>query len=111
MVDAGSDSGAAMPPLLNGCSVYEDRTADDANRTLEWSEDIEGTPDLCIKIRAGQSVEFDGSKTFHPIAAHGGDTPTPFATLQDTYTFPNAGTFGYICTEHEEMIGAVWVVP
>jgi len=100
-------------PLLNGCSSYVDRTADDADRTLNWTYGIDSDPERCIKIKVGQTVTFEGNLNTHPIDAQGGDASNPFTGAESstpTFTFTRAGIFGFVCVYHEEMQGAVWVV-
>jgi hypothetical protein len=102
--DAGSDD-AAPAPVLNGCTAYADRTAPSASRSLPWDESIAGLPERCIKVSVGQSITFAGDLGEHPVVAYGGDMPNP---IPGPFTVP--GVFGYLCTAHSEMIGAVWVV-
>jgi plastocyanin len=64
----------------------------------------------CMKIKAGQSVEFAGDFIEHPLSAFGGDTPNPIFS-QASVLFPEPGLFGYLCTIHGSMTGAIWVVP
>ncbi len=100
-------------PLLNGCSSYVDATAEDADRTLNWTYGVEEDARRCLKIRLGQTVTFDGSVSAHPIEALGGTTPNPFAGALSTstsFTFDAAGGFGFVCIFHEEMEGVIWVV-
>jgi len=71
-----------------------------------------------MKIKVGQSVTFvaqgGGVPDFlsHPIGANGGDPGNPITNIDtDTgeATFPTAGTFGFTCTNHPAMIGAIQV--
>ena len=61
-----------------------------------------------MKIRVGQGVTFSGDFVEHPIAPLRGDTPNPITGPSPT--FPNTGVFGYFCTTHPAMTGAIWVV-
>lgn len=101
-------------PALNGCTEYVDRTAPDADRSMAWDYAIADDPARCMKIRVGQSVVFVGDRDAHPIDARGGDAANPFlnafARPQDVFTFDRPGVFGYYCTLHEQMLGAIWVV-
>lgn len=113
MLAPGLPATAQDAPLLNGCSTYVDRTADDADRTLSWDYAIETNPERCIKIRVGQTVTFDGDLKSHPIDAQGGNAANPFKGAESstpTFSFDKAGVFGFVCIYHEEMQGAVWVV-
>jgi plastocyanin len=107
----GGDSGAPEP--VNGCTTFEDRTAEGANRTLTWDFSITTSPDRCIRIKAGQTVTWEGSLEAHPLLPSGGDSPSPVSGVDTTtgeVTFPSAGTFGYVCDVHPAMLGAVEVV-
>jgi plastocyanin len=103
--DAGSSS-------LNGCtdSSYVDNTAGGA--TITW--DFTVSP-KCVKIKAGQTVTWNGDFALHPINPFGGDqgSPVPSQTTGKSAsgTFAKAGTFGFHCTNHPSMLGAVKVVP
>lgn len=73
-----------------------------------------------MKIKVGQTVKFttDGADTpadlvSHPIGANGGDPGNPIPNVDDTtgeLTFTTKGTFGFTCTNHGAMIGAIQVV-
>ncbi len=70
----------------------------------------------CVEIKAGQSVTWTGDFATHPLAADQGDAPNPVASANlagpsATVAFPTAGTFGFKCTVHSSMIGAVLVTP
>lgn len=105
----GVPGGEPEVPLLNGCSAYVDRRAAAASRTLVWDASIAVSAERCMKIRAGQQVVFDGDFEAHPLEALGGDVPSPFSSA--SWVFAEPGVFGYICTIHAEMTGAIWVVP
>ncbi len=119
--DAGTD--AAVPPAkeVNGCTSYVDRTAADADRDLIWDFSIDTDTERCMKVKVGQQVRFledentPGNFGFHPLGAQGGDAPSPFPGALNAQTgavtFANAGTFGYYCTAHPSMNGAIYVVP
>jgi hypothetical protein len=92
---------------VNGCIEYTDRTSDSALRAITWDFGIVDAPERCMKVRIGQTVTFSGDFAEHPLAAGGGDTPSPIA---ERTTFTQAGVFGYYCTDHPEMFGAIWVV-
>lgn len=73
-----------------------------------------------MKIKVGQKVTFtsDGATTpadftSHPIGANGGDPGNPITNIdKDTgeVTFPAKGTFGFTCTNHPAMVGAIQVI-
>jgi len=112
------DAGQAPPPPpeVNGCTSYADMTAGGA--TIDGPMDFnpaQFSPN-CVQIKAGQSVTWNVDFAAHPLAASGGDSPSPIATTSSgttvTFTFPNAGAFGYHCLAHPTiMFGAVDVVP
>ncbi len=110
---------------VNGCATFKDETDADAAQSVAivWDFGLAKSAMRCIKVKVGTSVSFKGDFGAHPIASLGGDTPTPFADAQDnvmnpgtteertTVEFKTAGTFGYYCTFHRTMKGAVQVVP
>lgn len=116
--DSGGGGDSATP--LNGCTTYVDLTAAGAARTITWALPLSDA-NKCMKVKTGQSVTWTGSFTSHPLAPQGGTTPNPItssgATTNDagqstaTITFANAGDYGYICSIHASMIGAIQVVP
>lgn len=106
----GGGGGATPGPELNGCKTYVDRTADSASRTITWGFSVSSTPEACMKIKAGQTVTWNGELGTHPLAAKGGDANSPIKN-EKTATFAAAGTFGYVCTAHASMTGVVLVVP
>lgn len=112
--EAGDTATPAAPvPMFNACSAYVDRTAADADRTLDWDYGIENDPERCIVVRVGQTVTFEGNLNAHPIDAQGGDDPNPFdgaISSAAAFTFDRPGAFGFVCIYHDEMQGVVWVV-
>jgi hypothetical protein len=115
---SGADGGAA----LNGCAAFVDRTAEDASRSLQWDFGVGDRPERCMKIKVGQSLKLslDGSFTpadlgEHPVGPLGGDAPSPFTDpgvdAAGNLLFDKAGTFGFHCTIHSGMTGAILVVP
>jgi len=110
--DVGAAGEGGIPPttpVLNGCTVYVDRTEDSASRTLAWTDELAYAPERCLKIRVDQRVTFSGDFVEHPLAPLRGDTPNPVTA--PSAVFPDTGVFGYVCTTHPPMIGAIWVVP
>lgn len=107
--DAGSDAGTAP----SNCTTFTDHTADGDARTITWVITVASDPNRCMKIKAGQTVTWDGDLTQHPLGPNGGDTPNPVSNvdMSGKVTFPNAGTFGFKCEVHPAMIGAIQVVP
>jgi plastocyanin len=104
------------PTTLNGCAVYEDRTAADADRELDFAESLANQAERCLKAKVGTSVCFHASSfTTHPLVASGGDTPNPIPSLSAGTDYcvalTSPGVFGYRCTAHAAMTGAIWVVP
>jgi plastocyanin len=110
--DSGSDASAPV----NGCTTYEDDTAAGATVTgPSGSAPAQYSP-ACVHIKAGQSVTWNVDLTAHPLEAFGGDTPSPIQTTNSgttvSFTFPNAGTFGFHCQVHPSVMqGAVEVTP
>ncbi len=109
---AGTDSGGQV---VNGCTTFTDLTASSAP-TITGPSDatpVQFSPN-CVLINAGQSVTWNVFFTAHPLAASGGDTPSPITLTNTgttvTFAFPNKGTFGYHCLSHPTiMFGAVKV--
>ncbi len=116
VVACGGDDTSSTPDSgsssLNGCTdaSYSDQTA--AGATITW--DFTVSP-KCVKIKAGQTVTWNGNFATHPINPFGGDqgSPVPSTSTGNTAkgTFPTAGTFGFHCVNHPSMLGAVKVVP
>lgn len=123
-------SSAAVTEPVNGCTSYTDLTevggdagasgdaaaaeAGDSQRVIDWGFGVARSPNRCITVKVGQSVTFLGSLSSHPLAPKGGDTPNPIPNLRSgssvTVKFDAPGTFGYVCTRHSSMTGAVRVV-
>lgn len=104
--DAGGDSASAV----NGCTTFADGTGDSSTRIITWDLGVGSLPARCLEIKVGQAVVWNGDLATHPLAASGGDTPNPIMDA-DTITFPSAGTYGFVCTRHASMNGAIRVVP
>jgi plastocyanin len=115
------------PLAINGCKAngYEDRSADDADRTvLIAAEGIVYTP-RCMRIARGQTVHWEGRLSAHPMSPGNADdeaagsprnpiVPTSTGSSVD-FTFENAGTFPYHCEVHSSgagtgMAGAIHAV-
>jgi plastocyanin len=94
------------------CTAYVDRTAAGADRNLNWVLSISSNPARCMTVQVGQTVTWSGSFSSHPLINDGGDTPNPIEGHDATghVTFTKAGTFGYICSIHATMTGAIQVV-
>ena len=109
----------AAPSSVNGCDTFEDHTAAGDARAIVWGLSVNSTPAHCMKIKAGQTVVWNGDTGGHPLVVFNGDTPNPIsgvvadvAANTQTVTFPSAGTFGYECNVHKSgMMGAIQVVP
>lgn len=109
--DSMSDAPAGFKEV-NGCTAdkYVDATTDTSKAVVTpWGFDVT-TGSNCIKIKKGGTVTWSPAPSAtHPLGASGGDTPNPIMNTA-TNTFPTAGVFGYHCTNHASMIGAIWVV-
>jgi plastocyanin len=113
--------------IVNGCNGgdYSDHTTDaDAQGThLKWDESIASSNDRCIKVRVGSTVTFEGDFAKHPLEGGGGESTTPLAGLSERIAnpgtpeeyaptkFEKTGVYGYKCTKHPDMKGAILVVP
>jgi plastocyanin len=121
VADGGTDAeaGMGMQPV-NGCSQADFVTMSDPSsmRIITFpttSSPIQYAPP-CMKIKVGQSVTWNGAFTHHPLEPAGGDAMTPIPALNTgtttTVAFPRAGTFGFECAAHPNvMFGAILVVP
>jgi len=119
VADSGGDTG---PAAVNGCAAADfaasDHTADADARKITFPSGESAGPysPKCMTVKAGQSVTWsDGSFVNHPLDAIGGDSASPIASTETgttvTFKFATAGTFGYGCTIHSSMRGAILVVP
>lgn len=108
--DGGADASTACTiAAFAGCTTFDDRTAANADRKVTF-KDFEYTP-KCLRIKAGQTVTFDGDFVHHPLVTSCG----PSVTLMDkrTGTGPapfvlgTAGFYGYYCLDHGNAAGAV----
>lgn len=140
VIDAGSDSGSAdsgfdagddsgiiddagdagdAAAVINGCTSFEDDTDPAATRVIQGPPGIgpvQFSPN-CMMVHAGQSVVFQQADfSNHPLMPANGDTPNPITLTNSgatvTFAFPNAGTFGFECEFHPNiMFGAIQVTP
>ena len=115
----GDGYGGDTPPAtqsqsdaLNGCSTYTDHTSASDAREIAWGFEVTSDPAHCMTVKVGQTVHWNGNLGSHPLGVKGGDSPSPIATVDPTghVTFTAAGTYGYTCTVHSPMIGAIKVV-
>lgn len=126
VVDGGTDSASAADTSTadaakapeNGCTTFQDRTADGASRSIQWDLGLPSLPERCIKVKAGQVVTWvDGTAAAdfntHPLLIY---VPPPAMGTAPTVdeatgkaTFPTAGLFGFACGIHPTMKGAVLV--
>ncbi len=76
----------------------------------------------CLKIKVGESIEFKGTSSIHPLVGMTtvGTQPNPIgpeSTVDKTVKFDAPGSFGFYCTNHggdgasSGMVGAVYVLP
>lgn len=113
--DATVEAGPPDPRDLNGCTAatYVDMTAM-ANIAIDWGF---GTvpPGSCLLVKQGTTITWNGALDTHPLGAQGGTLPSPITGASTgtsvSYTFNDPGVFGYICTIHASMTGAIQVVP
>jgi hypothetical protein len=113
-VDGPLPDAPAAPLLINGCDNFVDRTAPTASRNLIWDHTIEHDPTRCLQIRVGQTVTWTGDFNEHPLGPYGGTHPSPIAGLSQgnasyQISFDTPGTYGYLCGDHPEMVGAIHV--
>lgn len=111
----GSSSGGSSggTSALNGCTNFTDKTAESSTE-VTFSNPIPEAQ-RCQKIKVGTTVTWKGVGSAHPLVRQGGDdgSPIPEAPVNDgdqTYTFDTVGKFGYVCSVHSNMQGAIEVV-
>jgi plastocyanin len=103
-------------PIVNSCVSFLDRSAENDDRSISWNFSIAQDAERCLQISSGQSVVWTGNFEFHPLTGGGGTTPSPIE-LKDSDSedyvvlFPSPGVYGYNCESHNEMRGAVLVLP
>jgi plastocyanin len=102
--------------VVNGCTDFEDESVPGADAYINWKNPL-AAAEKCIQIKVGQQVTF-GTTDFsvHPLVPSGGDAGNPIQPQSDgdddyKVTFPAAGVFGFKCTVHAAMNGAIKVVP
>lgn len=106
-------AGRAQAQVVQGCqpNQYLDRTASGADRELTWDFGIESDPERCMQVQTSQTVVWSGDLEMHPLGGQGGDMPNPISLHQNgSVTFNAAGTFGFKCSSHSPMVGAIRVV-
>jgi len=113
-------------PTLNGCapSDYEDHSVGDDRRVVAIAANgLVFTP-KCLLVARGQTVQFEGSLTSHPLAPgnpsdpNAGSSNNPIVKTSTgksvSFDFSSAGTFPYYCELHafgegSGMAGAIHV--
>ncbi len=118
------DANDAGPVInVNGCTEPAFADADysppDADRLIRFPFDAMPGPydPPCMRIKAGESVTWQGDFFFHPLMGTGNDSPIPMVSDAGrdatTYTvdFAEAGVFGFQCMVHGSMQGAIEVKP
>ncbi|CAN5568767.1 hypothetical protein BH09MYX1_BH09MYX1_24460 [soil metagenome] len=108
----------AGPVVVNGCTQFTDKSAKGDLRDITFplgQAPAQYTPN-CMKVKAGQTVNWAGAFTNHPLTSSGGDSGSPITTTSTgttkDFTFTTAGTYGFACQFHGgSMFGAIQVVP
>jgi plastocyanin len=107
-----SGDGPCMAPV-NGCSTFTDLTAGTA--TIEFGGALGNNyAPRCVQVKVGQPVTFSGEFGTHPLTQSCGpnqSVPSKSSGTSTTVTFASAGTWGFKCTVHAGMNGAIDVVP
>src|SRR5688572_22243571 len=68
---------------VNECPTFVGESAAGAARKIVWDLTVASSPPRCMTVKKGQDVAFEGDFTLHPLLASGGDTPSPFASVDD----------------------------
>jgi len=119
---AATDTGTATGDTGTSFNVVQDcaeadfpATAATTEQTISpWNTTI---GKKCLKIKAGTKVTWTTPADFvnHPLIPGGGTTPTPIVRTPSgttvSFTFANAGNYGFRCEIHASMKGSIWVVP
>jgi plastocyanin len=89
-----------------------DESSAAAARKIVWDFSVSSAANRCMIVKKGQQVAFEGSLITHPLIAMGGNGPNPFSSVPDTgkVTFTGVGTFGFACSLHPAMLGAIRVI-
>lgn len=111
-VDSGAEAEASVVDSgsapVNGCKPGDFVAAS----AISWNFMV--VP-ACVSIKAGSSVTWNGNFGTHPLAAFNGDMPSPIVTtnagISYATKFQNTGVYGFHCTLHPAMLGAVRVMP
>jgi len=112
----GSSSDSAGGPCtapVNGCTSFNDLTAGTATIEFGGAHGNNYAP-RCARVKVGQVVTFSGEFGVHPLTQSCGPTqsiPDKSSGTSTTVTFASAGTWGFMCTVHAGMNGAIDVVP
>ncbi|NUP06176.1 MAG: hypothetical protein HOW73_08970 [Polyangiaceae bacterium] len=117
-------TGGAAGEIDPACTAFEDRTDENADRTVAWDATLATSAERCIKIKVGQAIRWEGDFAKYPMSAAKGDSPTPITNPKDLVSnpgapgeeftaiaFEKAGTFGFSSTPDSKIKGAVQVVP
>ena len=101
---------ALLFALSGGSAQHEALAAPDAASAVITFVCCQYTPKQVV-IQPGQSVEWDGDFSMHPLVSDDGLWPTKDVGTQFTYTFPVTGTFNFHCFFHGSfgMVGSVIV--
>jgi len=103
---SSTTSGQPASAALNGCTSYVD------GDTIAWTMSAR-PPATCLRIKKGGTVTWNGDLGSHPLAPKGGDSATPISTVSSgsakAFTFDAPGTYGFVCTVHGSMTGAILV--
>jgi len=117
--DAHSDAG---PTSINGCTAADfaanDESAPAAPRVISFGDPSVGpgyTPP-CLRIARGQAVTWRGRFAQLPLAASGGNQPSPIEDTDTgravTFIFAQPGTYGFASPAAPKvMLGAIDVKP
>jgi plastocyanin len=110
---ADADAGLCTSAMLATCTSYDDRTAADAGRTVEFgTTNPSAAVPQCMKVKSGQTVTLNAG-AFHPVVQDCGPVNGKITAPDSAMTpirFGATGDYMYHCSIHQ-FPGFIKVVP
>jgi plastocyanin len=89
----------------NQCAL--DCQADATPCTVTWGFSANN---VSMRVLAGSTVRWSGDAQSHPLAFTDQAVDVTISVNLQTATFPEAGIYPFVCTNHASMNGAITVV-